>query len=87
MAKNKAALSDGTGNPNNVEFLAPNESQSILNPGVLANGKEQSFTNDVYVTNPYWAANQLTNNVGRKRLIGSMSLNIKSLTGSMHKLD
>lgn len=74
MAKNKAALSDGTGNPNNVQFLAPNEAQSILNPGILANGKEQSFTDDPYVTNPYWAANQFVNNVGRKRLISSMSL-------------
>ncbi|WP_158796226.1 SusC/RagA family TonB-linked outer membrane protein [Pedobacter sp. L105] len=74
FAKNKASLSDGPGNPNNVTFLAPNEAQSILNPGVLANGKEQSFTNDIYVTNPYWAANEFITNVGRKRLISSMSL-------------
>jgi len=74
FAKNKASLSDGPGNPNNVVYLAPNEGQSILNPGVLSTGKEQTFTNDTYATNPYWAANQFITNVGRKRLISSISL-------------
>lgn len=73
LAKNKASLSDGPGNPNNVVYLAANEGQSILNPGVLASGKEQTFTNDTYATNPYWAANNFITNVARKRFITSIS--------------
>lgn len=71
--KNRSALSDGPGNPNNVQFLAPNIDQSILSPGTNANGKELTFTNDTYVTNPYFAANYFQNNTNRKRLISSVS--------------
>jgi TonB-linked SusC/RagA family outer membrane protein len=71
--KNRSGLSDGPGNPNNVQFLAPNEAQSILSPGVLASGKEQSFTNDIYVTNPYFAAYNFITNTKRERLISSIS--------------
>ncbi|TWR31737.1 SusC/RagA family TonB-linked outer membrane protein [Mucilaginibacter pallidiroseus] len=72
-SKNRSGLSDGPGNPNNVTFLAPNESQSILSPGTLASGKEQTFTNDTYVTNPYFAAYNFVNNVERKRLISAIT--------------
>ncbi|MCJ8209829.1 SusC/RagA family TonB-linked outer membrane protein [Mucilaginibacter sp. RS28] len=72
-SKNRASLSDGPGNPNNVQFLAPNEDQHILAPGTLANGKEQTFTNDVYVTNPYFAAYNFVHNPTRNRLISSLS--------------
>jgi hypothetical protein len=34
-SKNRSGLSDGPGNPNNVQFLAPNEAQSILSPGTM----------------------------------------------------
>lgn len=72
-SNNRSSLSDGPGNPNNVQFLAPNQDQRILNPGTNANGKERSFTDDVYATNPYFAANNFINKVNRKRLISSVS--------------
>ncbi len=71
--RNRSGLSDGPGNPNNVQFLAPNEAQSILAPGTTATGKEQSFTNDIYVTNPYFAAYNFVTNTKRERLITSVS--------------
>jgi TonB-linked SusC/RagA family outer membrane protein len=71
--KNRPSLSDGPGNPNNVLFLAPNENQKILAPGVNAAGAETSFTNDVYVTNPYFAAYNFQSQNNRKRLITSLS--------------
>lgn len=71
--KNKSSLSDGPGNPNNVLFLAPNEDQKILYPGYGANGVETQFTNDNYVTNPYFAAYKFVSNTNRQRLIGSLS--------------
>lgn len=70
---NRSGLSDGPGNPNNVQFLAPNEAQSILAPGTKADKTEQSFTNDVYVTNPYFAAYNFVSNTSRERLISSIS--------------
>jgi TonB-linked SusC/RagA family outer membrane protein len=72
-SKNRSSLSDGPGNPNNVVYLAPNEDQHILAPGTLASGKEMSFTNDTYATNPYFAAYNFVNNLQRKRLITSLS--------------
>jgi len=71
--KNKSSLSDGPGNPNNVLFLAPNENQSILAPGYGANGLETQFTNDNYVTNPYFAAYKFSSDTYRDRLISSIS--------------
>lgn len=72
-SKNRPSLSDGPGNPNNIWFIAPNLNQSILNPGYGANGYEQVWTDDPYVTNPYFAANKFINNTGRKRLITSLT--------------
>jgi TonB-linked SusC/RagA family outer membrane protein len=71
--KNRSGLSDGPGNPNNVQFLAPNQAQSTLAPGTKADGSEQSFTNDIYVTNPYFAAYNFVTNSNRERLISSIS--------------
>ncbi|MGF7073372.1 SusC/RagA family TonB-linked outer membrane protein [Mucilaginibacter sp. 3215] len=70
---NRPSLSDGPGNPNNIWFIAPNLNQSILNPGYGANGYEQVWTDDPYVTNPYFAANKFINNTGRKRLITALT--------------
>jgi TonB-linked SusC/RagA family outer membrane protein len=71
--KNRSGLSDGPGNPNNVQFLAPNVSQSILAPGTDASGKESLWTDDEYVTNPYFAAYNFVTNTKRERLISSIS--------------
>jgi TonB-linked SusC/RagA family outer membrane protein len=72
-SKNRPGVSDGPGDPNNVQFLAPNEDQKILAPGHNAAGAENSFTNDIYVTNPYFAAYDFVTNLGRQRLISSLS--------------
>ncbi|WP_208644859.1 MULTISPECIES: SusC/RagA family TonB-linked outer membrane protein [Mucilaginibacter] len=72
-SKNRPSLSDGPGNPNNVLFLAANEDQAALSPGTTASGAEQQWNNDIYVTNPYFAANNFINNTGRKRLISSLT--------------
>jgi TonB-linked SusC/RagA family outer membrane protein len=72
-SKNRSGLSDGPGNPNNIYFLAPNQDQATLAPGVGADGKELVFTDDSYVTNPYFAANYFQKNVKRNRLISSLS--------------
>ncbi|GAA4330346.1 SusC/RagA family TonB-linked outer membrane protein [Mucilaginibacter gynuensis] len=72
-SKNRSGLSDGPGNPNNVQFLAPNQDQATLAPGTTPDGKELTFTDDSYVTNPYFAANYFQKNVKRNRLISSIS--------------
>jgi TonB-linked SusC/RagA family outer membrane protein len=71
--KNRPMLSDGPGNPNNVLFLAPNEDQKILAPGYGPTGAEMQFTNDNYVTNPYFAAYKFSSSTYRNRFITSAS--------------
>ena len=71
--KNKSFLSDGPGNPNNGFFLAPNINEDILKPGYDANGNEIVFSDDNYVTNPWFVVNKWVNNQDRKRLIASIS--------------
>jgi TonB-linked SusC/RagA family outer membrane protein len=73
-AKNKAQLSDGPLNPNNGLFLATNIDENILAPGYdKTTGNEIRFGDDEYVTNPWFVVNQYKNNVGRKRLITSVT--------------
>lgn len=75
QSKNRAQLSDGPMNANNGQFLATNIDQNILNPGYdPATGNEIQFSDDEYVTNPWFVVNQYVNNLGRKRLISSGSL-------------
>lgn len=71
--KNKSFLSDGPGNPNNGFFLASNINEDILKPGYDANGNEIVFSDDNYVTNPWFVVNKWVNNLDRKRLITSIS--------------
>jgi len=67
-------LSDGPRNPNNFLLLAPNISQGIFAPGYnLETGAETVFSDDIYVTNPYFVVNQGINDVGRKRTISAIS--------------
>ncbi|MEP6725280.1 MAG: SusC/RagA family TonB-linked outer membrane protein [Bacteroidota bacterium] len=72
-SNNPPQLSDGPGNPNNGLFLAPNIKESILAPGYDANGREIVFSDDNYVTNPWFAVNKWKNRLDRKRLIASVS--------------
>ena len=71
--KNNPGLSDGPGNPNNGFFLASNIDERILAPGYDANGNEIVFSDDPYVTNPYFVINKWIYNASRKRLITSIS--------------
>ena len=71
---NKPQLSDGPNNANNGQFLATNIDERILAPGYdPATGREIIFSDDEYVTNPYFVINQYVNNVSRKRLISMLS--------------
>lgn len=68
-------LSDGPMNPNNFTFLATNVSQKIFAPGYdPTTGFETQFSDDEYVTNPWFVANKGVNQLGRKRWITNTSL-------------
>ncbi len=72
--KNKPVLSDGPLNANNGQLLATNIDQRRLAPGFdPVTGREIIFSDDEYVSNPYFVTNQFVNNVGRKRLISMVS--------------
>ena len=74
QVKNKPQLSDGPNNANNGQFLSTNIDERILSPGYNpVTGREIIFSDDEYVTNPYFVVNQFVNNVGRKRLISMVS--------------
>ncbi len=73
LSKNPPFLSDGPGNPNNGLFLAPNIQEKTLSPGYDANGREIVFSDDNYVTNPYFAVNKWKTELGRKRLISALN--------------
>ncbi|MBB1283473.1 SusC/RagA family TonB-linked outer membrane protein [Flavisolibacter sp. BT320] len=68
-------LSDGPMNPNNFQFLATNVSHEIFKPGYdPATGFEIQFSDDEYVSNPWFVVNQYVNDLDRKRWITSASL-------------
>ncbi|WP_200975138.1 SusC/RagA family TonB-linked outer membrane protein [Echinicola sp. 20G] len=67
-------LSDGPKNPNNFLFLAPNINPAIFSPGYNPEtGAEIVFSDDIYVTNPYFIVNQGENDLGRRRTISALS--------------
>ena len=71
---NKPQLSDGPLNPNNGLLLATNIDERILAPGYNpTTGAEIVFSDDNYVTNPYFVVNQYVANNFRKRLISMVS--------------
>ena len=73
-SKNRPQLSDGPMNPNNGLYLATNINQKILAPGYdPVTGFETRWSDDEYVTNPWFVVNQYINNVGRKRLISALT--------------
>ena len=71
--KNREYLSDGPLNANNFQFLATNVNEQIFAPGYDAKGNEIVFSDDNYVTNPWFVVNKFVNNTGRKRLITDLS--------------
>lgn len=74
-SKNVPQLSDGPMNANNGMFLATNINQKILDPGYdPVTGREIQFSDDEYVTNPYFVINQYVNNIGRRRIIATPTI-------------
>jgi TonB-linked SusC/RagA family outer membrane protein len=72
---NRPQLSDGPMNANNGMFLATNIDENILKPGFNpVNGYEVQFSDDEYVSNPWFVVNKYVNNLNRKRLITSTSV-------------
>ena len=75
LAGNVPYLSDGPLNANNGLFLATNMDQKILAPGYdPATGFEIQFSDDEYVSNPWFVVNQLVNDMGRKRFTTATTL-------------
>ncbi len=73
QSKNRSYLSDGPLNANNILFLATNVDQKILAPGFdPKTGYETRWSDDEYVSNPYFVTSQFKNDIGRKRLISSV---------------
>jgi TonB-linked SusC/RagA family outer membrane protein len=73
-SKNRPQLSDGPMNPNNGMFLATNIDENILKPGYNpTTGAEIQFSDDEYVSNPWFVVNQYINNLNRKRFITSIA--------------
>lgn len=71
---NKPQLSDGPLNPTNGYLLATNIDERILAPGYnKTTGQEIVFSDDNYVTNPYFVLNQYVANNFRKRIISMLS--------------
>ncbi len=72
--RNQSQLSDGPGNQNNFTFLAANVNDNIFKPGWnKVTGAETVFSDDPYVTNPWFAVSNFINNLSRKRLIANVS--------------
>lgn len=73
-AKNRPFLNDGPGNANHgAMFLPTSLDVRTLNPGINEDGSERVYSNDIWATNPWFAANQFVNNTTRKRLISSVT--------------
>ena len=73
-SQNRPNLSDGPMNPNNGVFLANNIDQKILAPGYNPiTGVETRWSDDEYVSNPWFVVNQFKNNLSRKRLITALT--------------
>jgi TonB-linked SusC/RagA family outer membrane protein len=67
-------LSDGPRNPTNFLLLAPNVDHNIFAPGYdEVTGNETVFSDDIYVTNPYFTAAKVINDLGRRRTITALS--------------
>ena len=72
---NRPNLSDAPGNANYMtQLLSPNVPVSSMNPGTNGDGSEQVVTSNVFITNPYWAANEFKKKDNKNRIISSFSL-------------
>lgn len=79
-ALNRPRLSDSPGNANYTALSLPatinvEDLQGDPNKlGAIGDGTELQFNDNVFVTNPYWAAHQFENNSQKNRLLGKVQL-------------
>jgi outer membrane receptor protein involved in Fe transport len=72
--KNRTYVADFTKNPNaSVGVAATNLDIRTLSPGYDANGYETLWNDYVFVMNPYFAVNKVTNEDNKRRVISSFS--------------
>ncbi len=87
--QNRPRLSDSPGNANfSVGLLPGNLNESDFLPATDENGQERQFTDNVFVTNPYFSAFNFRRQDRRNRIIASTTLRYDftdwlSLTGRM----
>ncbi|HYE55779.1 MAG TPA: SusC/RagA family TonB-linked outer membrane protein [Chitinophagaceae bacterium] len=71
-SKNRPNLSDSPGNSNfGILFLPTTLDQEVLKPGYNEDGSEINLTENIYLTNPWFAANKFVNDLSRNRVISS----------------
>ena len=74
-SKNRPFLSDSPGNSNfGITFLPTTLSETVLRPGYKPDGSEINFSDNIYLTNPYFASHSFVNDVARNRIIAMASL-------------
>jgi len=86
-ANNRPRLSDSPGNANytawslpatiNIEDLRGNTGKA----GATEDGTELQFNDNIFVTNPYWAAFQFDNDTKKDRIIGKVQFQYDFLPG------
>jgi len=85
--KNRPNLSDSPGNANYTVFsLPPSIDVTTLRgtndkQGAGDDQREYQFNDNVFVTNPYWAAYQFENNNVKDRLFGNITIGYEILEG------
>ncbi|PQJ34229.1 SusC/RagA family TonB-linked outer membrane protein [Salinibacter sp. 10B] len=80
LYENRVYLNDAPRNPNYLTFLLPsNIPLSALKPGYVTNSAgntvEKQVTSSVFQTNPYWAANRMSADDDKDRLLSTVQLN------------
>ncbi len=74
-SKNRPNLSDSPGNSNfGILFLPTTLDEQVLRPGYKADGSEINFSENIFVTNPWFAANRWVNDLSRNRIIAMGSI-------------
>lgn len=74
---NRPRLSDAPGNANySISILPPNINPEVLAPGNLPDDElaEMPYTESIFLTNPFWAAERFVNDDQRDRLMGYVLL-------------
>jgi TonB-linked SusC/RagA family outer membrane protein len=81
---NRVRPGDFDRNPNaGAQLIATNIPVEALAPGYLENGNEFTWSDYIYVTNPYFAINRLENGDTRNRFIGSFNT-IYNITDALY---